>query len=339
MKRMYAVDANRIFLLSVAVSQMMMYLFAGAGVRDRMLLQFLVEVFMVLPGILYLVMQGRSVKESFPVKPLTWKTWLLLIPFVVCVDKIAEFINVVSQLFSTNMVGSHMAELIMQYPFPVAFFVIAVTPAICEEWVFRGMLSHGYRKTNVGISIVLTAFLFGIMHMNLNQFSYAFVLGLVFALINEVTGSVLPSVFMHLYINGRSVVVLFFSVNYLTGLREQYVAAEAANDIGKMEQLLADAQGVPIDSASWLQDYMSMGSSSVTEMIQELLPGVLIATGCALILFFFIRLCNGWKGKGCKPVEGMEVKKEAGENGNRSPIVSAELIVGILICIVCMIWE
>ncbi len=339
MKRMYAVDANRVFLLSVAVSQMMMYLFAGAGVRDGMLLQFLVEAFMVIPGLLYLVMQGRSVKESFPVKPLTWKTWLLLIPFAVCVDKIAEFINVVSQLFTTNMVGSHMAELVIQYPFPVAFFVIAITPAICEEWVFRGVLCHGYRKSNVGIAMVLSAFLFGLMHMNLNQFSYAFVLGVAFALINEVTGSVLPSMFLHLYINGRSVVVLYLSVNYLTGLREQYVAAEAVNDIGKMEQLLVDAQGVPIDSVSWLQDYMSMESGSVTEMIPELLPGVLIATGCAMILFFLIRVCNGWKGRGDKQADGTEAKKKTGEKRSRSPIVSTELIVGILICIAFMIWD
>ena len=334
MKRMYAVDANRIFLLSVTVSQMMLYLFVGAGVQDSMLLQFLVEVFMLLPGLLYLVWRGRSVKDGLLFKNPGWKTWLLLVPFAVCVDKIAEFINVVSQLFTPNIVGNHMAELIVKYPFPVAFLVIAVTPAVCEEWIYRGILYHGYRKIKIGIAIVLTAFLFGIMHMNLNQFSYAFVLGLIFALVNEVTGSVLPSVVLHLYINGRSVVVLYLSVNYLSGLREQYVAAEAVSDTGRMAQLLSDAQGVPIDRAAWLQEYMSAESTSVKEMLPELLPVVLVAFGCAIVLFALLLYYNRGKGK----LRALFQKTEREEAGcGISSVISPTLVIGSLICIVFML--
>ncbi|MBQ8846765.1 MAG: hypothetical protein IJ006_06445, partial [Lachnospiraceae bacterium] len=130
MKRMYALDANRVFLSSVAGSQLLIYFVAGLGVHDDMLLQFLIEVFLALPGISYLVTQKMSVKEGLGVRTVGWKVWLLMIPLAFCLDKIAEFINVVSQLFATNGIGSHVAELVIKYPFPVAFFVVAVMPAL-----------------------------------------------------------------------------------------------------------------------------------------------------------------------------------------------------------------
>lgn len=137
-----------------------------------------------------------------------------------------------------------MLELILAYPFPVAFFVIAVTPTICEELLFRGVLYRGYRKTGRWVAIVLSAFLFGIMHMNLNQFFYAFVVGIIFALVNEVTGSILPSVFLHLYMNGRSTVLLFLMANSSEGLQEQYSMKEEC--IRLLPGFLASVAGVGI---------------------------------------------------------------------------------------------
>ncbi|MDD5900129.1 MAG: type II CAAX endopeptidase family protein [Lachnospiraceae bacterium] len=334
MKRMYAVDANRVFLLSVLTSQLFVFLISGIGVRDTMLLQFLLEVFMTLPGICYLAMQGQSVKKSLGINRLSGIEWLLLIPLALCVDKIAEFINVVSQLFTPNLVGNHMMELILKYPFVLAFFVIAVTPAVCEELIYRGVLYRGYRKTGVWVAVILTAFLFGIMHMNLNQFSYAFVLGLLFALINELTGSVVPSVCLHLYVNGRSVVLLYAAVNYLKGLREQYIVAEAAGDKGLMERLLDSAHGVPIESEQWLEEYMNMGSGTLTENIRMLLPTFLVALiGAFLILLFLYRKR---KDRAEELTAGKMYEAEGEAGSKRNKVVSPTLLIGMMICIVFM---
>lgn len=302
--------------------------------RDNMLLQFLLEVFMALPGGCYLAMQGQPFKKSLGINRLSGTEWLLLVPLAFCVDKIAEFINVVSQLFTPNLVGNHMMELILEYPFVIAFFVIAVTPAICEELIYRGVLYQGYRKTGVRVAVILTAFLFGIMHMNLNQFSYAFVLGLLFALINEITGSVVPSVCLHLYVNGRSVVLLYAAVNYLKGLREQYIVAEAVGNEGLMERLLNSAHGVPIDREQWLEEYMNMGSGTIAENILMLLPTFLIAAiGAFFILFFLHRKKKDRFGE--TTADKINEFEKKAENG-RSPVVSPTLLIGMMICIVFM---
>lgn len=334
MKRRYALEANRVFLSSVAGSQLLIYLVVGLGIRDDMLLQFLIEAFLVLPGISYLVMRKLSVKEGLGVRAVGWKEWLLMIPLAFCLDKIAEFINVISQLFAANSIGSHVAELVIKYSFPMAFFVVAVMPALCEELIYRGVLFQGYRKSGALTAVLLTAFLFGMMHMNLNQFCYAFVLGVLFAFVREITGSILPAVLLHIFVNGKSVVILYASVHYLTGLREQYVQAQAAGDTGLMEELLESAQGVPIDKVSWLQEYMNMGDSSVTELIPSLVPGFIVAVIVTVVILVFLLKLHGGKEKWKELfAKSEEAATEKGERGGWFRCVySPELLVGVLFC-------
>lgn len=298
MKRMYAIDANRVFLLSVVVSQTLIYLVAGMGVRNDLLLQFLVQFFLALPGIYYLLVQRRPVKESLGIRSLNWKQWLLLIPLAVCIDKIALYVNVVSQLLVPNRVAVHMEEMMAGCPFPVAFFVVAVTPAVCEELIYRGILYRNYRKLNPWGAVFLSAFLFGIMHMNLNQFSYAFVLGILFAMVNEITDCSLPGFLFHLYINGRSVVLL-------------YAAAGSG---------AANAE-----------------SGTVTENLVLLLPVFLIAVAGTVLSLFLLLRCRGGK-ISIRDMVHRERKEEEkqGKEGPWA-FFSPSLFLGILICIAFMV--
>lgn len=339
MKRKYALDANRLFLLSIVLSQLLVPAVILLGVQDIMLLQFLVEFFMFLPCLIYLFMQKRPLKESIGINPLTWKQWLLLIPLAVCVDKIAEFVNVVSQLFTTNSVGSYMVELILRYPMPLAFFVIAVTPMICEEFIYRGVIYQGYRRSNILVAVVLSAFLFGIMHMNLNQFSYAVVLGVLFCLINEAAGSILPSLMMHLYINGRSVVLLYMVVNYLTGLHNEYVAAEAVGNKELMAGLIEQAQGIPIHEEDWLSAYMSMGAEEVPESILSTVPWLVVSViVIVLIIRYFLKITG--RTEHFRRIFTRKTKEYQSETEREKiSVLSPSLVIGCLICIAMMIYE
>lgn len=337
MKRALATDANRVFLFSVVVSQILIFCISGFGVRDIMVLQFLVEVLIAFPAVVYLLGRQMSGKDVLGLTMPGWKEWLLLLPLAVCVDKIAEFINVLSQVVTPNVVGNHMIPLILEYPFPVAFFVIAVMPAVCEELVYRGVLYRNYRKSGMVVGLFLSGFLFGIMHMNLNQFSYAFVLGILLALVNEITGSMLPAMFLHLYINGRSVVVVHVVIKYLSGLRERYVAAEAAGDTGLMDSLKKMAQGVPIESAEWLESYINTENGAIGETILLLLPGVLMALAGAFVVFkLLLKLRKKKEEAGTIP---QEVQEEKEEKGGWRVVVSPELFIGIGFCIVFMLFR
>ncbi|MBR6537201.1 MAG: CPBP family intramembrane metalloprotease [Lachnospiraceae bacterium] len=304
MKRVRALEANRVFLVSVIFSQAMLYLVAGLGVRDRMVLQILVQLFIAFPAVACLYLQRLSLKEGLLLNTIGWKEGLLLIPLAVCINKLAEFINTFSQLFTVNTIGESMAELILSYPFPFAFFTIAVVPAVCEEVLCRGMLFWGYRKCGRWVAILLTAFLFGILHMNPNQFFYAFALGIIFALVNDITGSIFPSVLLHMYVNGRSVVMLYLTVKGNEELLQEQVQPDAAM-IGA--HLLGN------------------------------LPWTIAAVAGTVLILFLLLKCKEKRVQErvslfCK--EEIEPKEERGGFGT---VYSPALIAGVFICVVYMI--
>lgn len=107
-----------------------------------------------------------------------------------------RFIPVVSE--PTNSVGM----------FVLALFCTAVLPAICEETLHRGILVRGlrahYKDTWL---VVVTAFLFALMHTNITQTLYTFGGGLLMGYFAVKARSIWPAVIMHFTNNAISTYV------------------------------------------------------------------------------------------------------------------------------------
>ena len=81
----------------------------------------------------------------------------------------------------------------------------ALVPAVLEETLFRYVpltLIAPYSKRS---AVIVSALLFAVAHCNLAQLPYAFVAGIIFAVIDIAVGSIIPSVVMHLLNNVASV--------------------------------------------------------------------------------------------------------------------------------------
>lgn len=74
---------------------------------------------------------------------------------------------------------------------------LAVVPALTEEFAFRGVLLGSMRYFGDGFAIFSSAFLFGLMHGNIIQSAFAFVVGLVAGYAVVYSGSIWPAVFIH----------------------------------------------------------------------------------------------------------------------------------------------
>ena len=88
--------------------------------------------------------------------------------------------------------------------------LLAVTPAVCEEVVFRGVLLAGTRSLDPWRFILLNGALFGALHLSFQtaiRFLPTASLGIVIAWAVWRTGSIWTGVLMHL-INNASIVVL-----------------------------------------------------------------------------------------------------------------------------------
>lgn len=91
--------------------------------------------------------------------------------------------------------------------------MVAILPALCEEFLHRGILLQGTKHEGFGKSIVISSILFGLMHLNISQVSYAIVLGLVMGFASVVAKNIWVPIIMHFTNNFISIYLDYATVN------------------------------------------------------------------------------------------------------------------------------
>lgn len=129
---------------------------------------------------------------------------------------VATFFNVLLALFGYNSVSS--STTISSYPFwlfLINVFITAVLPGICEETAHRGMLLKGLSGHGQTRALIISSLLFGFMHMNIEQFFYATLIGLLVGYIAIICDSIYPAIIVHFMNNAISVFAGYSSFNNL----------------------------------------------------------------------------------------------------------------------------
>ncbi len=168
----------------------------------NIIMQFLVFIPML---VIYVKTEKAPVKECFSLKPLNWKNALLCLGIAYCSLPFISMIVVLTSPLQPNLVEQAMGEL-NDSSFFSLLFVIAVQPAVFEELLFRGAALHGYRSLGAKKALLMSALMFAMLHMNLQQALYAFLLGAIFAFMVQRTGSIFASMLPHFLINALNCV-------------------------------------------------------------------------------------------------------------------------------------
>ena len=87
-------------------------------------------------------------------------------------------------------------------PLWVMWLVVAVTPAICEEALFRGFVLNGLRSLGAVPAIGISALLFGIAHASIYRLLPTMFLGIILGIVVWRTGSLLCAIVLHAINNG-----------------------------------------------------------------------------------------------------------------------------------------
>lgn len=88
--------------------------------------------------------------------------------------------------------------------------VLALLPAITEELLFRGMIFQGLRGLGKWPAILLSSGAFSLMHTNLAQFPYTFILGIALGFLMWETRSLWLCMLMH-FVNNAAVLITTFA--------------------------------------------------------------------------------------------------------------------------------
>lgn len=90
--------------------------------------------------------------------------------------------------------------------------VVAVLPAVFEEFFFRGVLLRGLRAFGEVGAVLLCGAFFSLYHQNPAQTLYQFFCGAAFALVALRSGSILPTVLSHFFNNALIILLEKFSL-------------------------------------------------------------------------------------------------------------------------------
>ena len=163
---------------------------------------------LLIAAFLYLKICGDDTKKTLRMHKIHIGSFFLVILLAFTIRPVAGFITMIANLFFQDVTTNTMTQKVMQ-SLGLSVFTTAFLPGLVEEILFRGVLYSRLRKANPIKGILLSALLFGIAHMNFQQFSYAFFLGIVFGCLLEATDSIFSTITAHMIFNGSSILLTY----------------------------------------------------------------------------------------------------------------------------------
>jgi len=146
----------------------------------------------------------RKFNEVFKFNRVSAFLWVAIIVFMTgLVIVTSETDNLLNYILPMPEMFRNLFETLMaKQAFIIAIFVIGIIPALTEELFFRGLILDGLKNNySKRKAIIISALLFGIIHLNPWQFYGAFIIGLISAWICIETNSILLSIYMHFFNN------------------------------------------------------------------------------------------------------------------------------------------
>ena len=172
------------------------------------------QLTIILPFMIYCIIKKENPFKVIRLKKIKFSTALLAVGIAVFSYPVVVLLNMVSMIFVENAMIKVMPDVLAMGLIP-GLLLMAFLPAMVEETIFRGMVYNTYSKRRPIIGILLSALLFGLMHMNFNQLPYALYLGIIMALVMEACDSIVAPMIVHFTMNATSSTLAFLTKDSL----------------------------------------------------------------------------------------------------------------------------
>lgn len=228
--------ANRTYLYMILVTiglvlVMSLWYMIGGPNLSILVNNFLSEAVVLIPAIAAVLYSGEKLSTLIPFHKIKLSSAILVFVYVLALFPLVSLVNYISMLFVENTVSS-IADQLLDMPIWLMILSIGIFGPFVEEIVFRGVMLQTFQRTGRILgSIIISSVMFGMIHMNFNQFAYGTVMGIMLALLVEATGSILASFIAHAFFNTFEVVSMYanrdvledassIAENYLEGMSD-----------------------------------------------------------------------------------------------------------------------
>lgn len=185
--------------------------------RFELLLITVQDLFLILiPIIFYCIITKTKITEIIPSTPLSIKNVIYVFALTLLMYPIIIFVSNLTNIFYSSYDNNAIIfGYIDKLPMALCVLSLAIMPAVFEELAFRGIVLSNYKSIGIIKAALISAFFFGLFHMDFYQIPYAIVAGVFFALLVSYTNSIYASMLAHFIINGTQVInsKMMFSAN------------------------------------------------------------------------------------------------------------------------------
>lgn len=195
----------------------------------RIIISFSQFMFILIPVIVLSMLQGNDPKKAFRLNlPKQSVLWLGVLGVLVIQPSIQAYMFLQNKLLTSLPFGgqfvSGLKELMDAFEsatlslvtanntseFLLVAFVIAVTPAVCEEFFFRGLvLTNFERVMTPSKTVFMTGFIFAIFHFHPFNILPLILLGFFLSYVVYYSNSILTGIVVHFVNNFLSAFLVF----------------------------------------------------------------------------------------------------------------------------------
>lgn len=112
-----------------------------------------------------------------------------------------------SALFGSGDSSNRVQTMVMDQSWIMNLITVVILAPLVEEWLFRKQLIGRLRRFGERPAIIMSALMFGLFHMNLYQFFYAFGVGLLFGYVYTRTSRLRYSIGLHMLMNLNGAII------------------------------------------------------------------------------------------------------------------------------------
>lgn len=198
------------YYAALSIASYMAQMFFGSGVENYMLCKTIGSI-VAIPVVFAdykrdLMLTGRYGIMN-PITSAQLKQLVAIVGITICLSIGLNNIICMSPLVQMSDEFQNASDAFYGSSFAMELFGSALVTPILEELLHRGVV-FGRLRRRMGMwsAVILSALVFAILHFNIVQFVYAFLLGIVFALFVEKTGQLYPAIIAHIVANGLAVI-------------------------------------------------------------------------------------------------------------------------------------
>lgn len=267
---MYFVGTIVIFAVQLAVSAVYLLKPEWAWNPDINLMLSVLPMYIIgMPVLILLVKQVPAERvEKHPMKAGSFIMAAIMCFAVVYISNFAG--NIMTWIIGL-LKGSLVQNEIANVATSVSIWTVLVYMVFCapfmEEYVFRKLIVDRTVRYGQGAAVLMSGLMFGLFHGNLNQFVYAFTLGMFLAFLYVKTGKLKITIALHMMINFMGGVVSTKLIDMID--LDEYLRVAGGGDMAAV--------------MSYMMDHLAGWIAYIFFML--FVFGIMIAGGVLLIVF------------------------------------------------------